>query len=79
MGKDTCHGAQGIMQGLSDQSCYVEADSAPRGPEGAFVLGKQLSTDECFNRHCKSFSLSSLQEWECLPELANLAQLRLNI
>lgn len=79
IGKEIFHEAQRKMQGLTDQNCSTEADSAPRGPEVAFVSGKQLSTVEWVNRHGKRFSLSSLEEWECLPELANLAQVRLNI
>lgn len=35
MGKEIFHEAQRKMQGLTDQSCYTKADSAPKGPEGA--------------------------------------------
>lgn len=38
MGKEKFHEAQGIMQGLADQSCFIEADLAPRGPEGGLCF-----------------------------------------
>jgi len=38
-----------------------------------FVIDKEQSTVEWINWWCKCFSLSSLEECECLPEFARPA------